>query len=562
MLSLTDTALEMATRPAEISAPDGSVVPLSDYHLIVALRSGSLEALAQLYNDHAAGIYNLCLRMLGNPEDAQDVTQDVFVKACRKLPDADDDYRVRPWLYRVAVNACYDHLRARRTRGFVEPLPVEGELGAAPVDAFEQAEQSRMLEQTLAGLSERHLAVLLLKDIHGLPHAEIANILGVTEGATETLLFRARAAFRRGYTALVAGEQADRCHLAHDAVVDAVGGRPSERELRRLRAHAEHCSDCHSTMAAWSVAAFSLTALLRVVPLPAVLAKPPLAAAAAAGFGSAAGAATHAAAVSGASGGATAGAGAAGGTAGVAGAAGAGAAGAAGGAQAAAAAVGAIAAVKAAVVVVAAGALVVSGGAAVRHLSSTNHHASGRGVTPAVQASPAGQAGSALLASVGSQNAAAHRSARAGGPQKVKPTPPGKDKHATATGGSKGNQDKGSSSKGNGGSKSSASQGKAKGHSSSGKSNGSGSAGKTKGSGSSGKAKGKDSSGMAKSTGNGSSSKGKGSASGSATGKASGSSGKGAGSSSSSSASSGKGKGNGAGSSGDGNGKDKSSPSG
>jgi RNA polymerase sigma-70 factor (ECF subfamily) len=268
----------MATRPADLQpAPDVSGDWLDDEQLLTSLRAGSAVAFSQLYRSQAVPIYNLCLRLLGSPEDAQDVTQEVFIKACRQLLGCDDSFRVKPWLYRVAVNACYDQLRARKLRGGTEPLP--DDVVASPIDAFEQAELSQALEQTLAGLSVRHRTVLLLKDVNGLSHVEIGEILGVSHGATETLLFRAHEAFRRGYAALVRTEPRQACELARQAMVDAVGGGISDRERRRITAHAKDCPDCRKTVATWSLGGFCLGAFLRVAPLPTALVTPPHAAA-------------------------------------------------------------------------------------------------------------------------------------------------------------------------------------------------------------------------------------------------------------------------------------------
>ena len=338
-----DTISAMWRRPTDQqSATPNRGTPGSDEELLAGLRAGSDAAFEDLYREQAPAIYNFCLRILQSPEDAQDVTQEVFIKAHRQLPGGDAAFRVRPWLYRVAVNASNDLLRTRKRFGDVSPLPEE--LGASGPDAFEQAELSEALEQTLAGLSVRQRAVVLLKDVHGLSHGEIAGILGISRGATETLLFRARHAFRRGYTALVEGEPRHACTVARQAVVDSVGrGGLSAAERRRVAAHAKDCPDCHATVAAWGLGAVGLGALLHAAPLPAALATPPFAAALGVGVGGAAGAAG-----AGAAGGAAAGAAAVGGSAGVA-------------------ALSAGGVLKAALLGVAAAALVVGGGATVHH---------------------------------------------------------------------------------------------------------------------------------------------------------------------------------------------------
>jgi RNA polymerase sigma-70 factor (ECF subfamily) len=238
------------------------------------LRDGTSAAFERLYEAYRGPIFNLALRVVRSREDACDITQEVFLKAYRQLPE-DSDLKIRPWLYRVAVNACYDHLRTRKVHSELELVQCRAR--NTHIDAFEQAELSRQLEQTLAALSTRHRTVLLLKDIHGLRHDEIAAILDVSRGATETLLFRARKAFRRQYA-----------ELARELP-------PGSRDARRV------------AVDTWGVAAVGLGLFLPSAPLPAALRapfSPVVGGASAAGTGAAAGMAAGAAA-----GGAAAGAG-------------------------------------------------------------------------------------------------------------------------------------------------------------------------------------------------------------------------------------------------------------
>jgi RNA polymerase sigma factor (sigma-70 family) len=352
----------MAVRPTSVSYVTAAEAPWLDEHLLAGMRAGEPTAFAQLYRERATSIYNLCLRILRSPQDAQDVTHEVFLKALRQLPGCDQDFQVKAWLYRVAVNACYDLLRARKLHPVAADAPEE--IGPARIDAIEQAELAHLFEQSLARLSVGHRTVLVLKDMHGLSGEEIAAVLGVSRGATETLLFRAREAFRSAYLALVAGEPRRRCELARQAAVASVGGGLSERQRRRVTDHARLCPDCRKTVETWSLAALGLGAFLHVAPLPAALSAPPLVAAAVAG---ASGAGAAAGAGLAASGGATAGAGVAAGSTGV----GAGTAvGATSAAAPAATAVSVGVVAKASLLVVAASALVIGGGVAVHHLAS------------------------------------------------------------------------------------------------------------------------------------------------------------------------------------------------
>ena len=113
--------------------------PATAPDLVRGLRAGRRDAFERLYGEYHAPIYNLCARVLGDREEAKDVTQEVFIKAFDQLPQADaESFGLRAWLYRVATNACFNHLRSRRK------LDGGGDAGleqaASGVDEFERAQ--------------------------------------------------------------------------------------------------------------------------------------------------------------------------------------------------------------------------------------------------------------------------------------------------------------------------------------------------------------------------------------------------------------------------------------
>jgi RNA polymerase sigma-70 factor (ECF subfamily) len=186
------------TPAAHTSPLDDSAI--DDDALVAGLRSGDTAAFEPVYARYHAGIYNVCARILGDREEAQDLTQDVFVTAFRRLPSTEGDLRLRPWLYRVATNACLNHLRSRRHdssegSAALEALP-------AGVDEFERSQTVALVESTLAGLSDRYRTALVLKDLHGLPPDEIAAVMDVSRGNADVLVHRARASFRRTFARL------------------------------------------------------------------------------------------------------------------------------------------------------------------------------------------------------------------------------------------------------------------------------------------------------------------------------------------------------------------------
>jgi RNA polymerase sigma-70 factor (ECF subfamily) len=178
-----------------------SAPPPTDLELVRGLHARDRRALARVYGDHHAAIYNLCARILGDREEAKDVTQEVFLKALTTPPPAREDVRLRPWLFRVATNACLNLIRARRSGGG------DIDMLAASRDPYEQARQAALIETSLASINERYRAALVLKDLHGLAGGELADVLDVSRPTADVLVHRARTAFRKTFTRL-AGEDA------------------------------------------------------------------------------------------------------------------------------------------------------------------------------------------------------------------------------------------------------------------------------------------------------------------------------------------------------------------
>ena len=130
--------------------------------------------------------------MVRHGPDAEDITQDVLIRAFRRMPH-DREVLLRPWLYRLTLNRCYDYLRGSARR----PLPVAtGTDLPSPHDPYDQSELQRLLEAAIGDLTSRQRAALLLKDVHGLSLVEVAACLDLTPGSVEVLLARARRAFR------------------------------------------------------------------------------------------------------------------------------------------------------------------------------------------------------------------------------------------------------------------------------------------------------------------------------------------------------------------------------
>jgi RNA polymerase sigma-70 factor (ECF subfamily) len=153
-------------------------------------RTGADLDFEKLYETYRSRVFSTAYRMLSNRTDAEDVTQDVFVKVFKKLKSFRGDSAVSTWIYRIAVNSCLDFRRRRRLRQAVS-LDEGMEIGSTPLSV------TRLIESALPRMAEGYRQVFILHDIQGLKHKEIGKILGITDGASKSQLHRARAFLRR-----------------------------------------------------------------------------------------------------------------------------------------------------------------------------------------------------------------------------------------------------------------------------------------------------------------------------------------------------------------------------
>jgi RNA polymerase sigma-70 factor (ECF subfamily) len=167
--------------------------------LIDRCRRGELDAFEEIYRTHSPRLFGLINRMIGNPADAEDLLQEVFLAAHRKLEGFRGESALGTWLYRLATNHCLDHLRSRaaRTGQLTDAIDDEPALPDAGSRGIAETTVAKMdLERALAQLPEGCRAAFLLHDVEGLEHREVADALGIAEGTSKSQVHKARLKLR------------------------------------------------------------------------------------------------------------------------------------------------------------------------------------------------------------------------------------------------------------------------------------------------------------------------------------------------------------------------------
>ena len=155
-----------------------------------------MSAFEAIYQRHSTSMYNLAYRMVGNPSDAEDLLQEIFLLAFNKLSSYQGQSALGTWLYRVATNRCLDHLRSRAKRYQTMTDSLDEKESLTPSAVKDTPAERVDLERSIAQLPDSYRAAFLLYDVEGFDHKEVAHILGVAEGTSKSLVHKARLKIR------------------------------------------------------------------------------------------------------------------------------------------------------------------------------------------------------------------------------------------------------------------------------------------------------------------------------------------------------------------------------
>jgi RNA polymerase sigma-70 factor (ECF subfamily) len=175
-----------------------------DRGLVEAAAGGDREAFDELVRKYQGAIVSLIRSLSGGSEDAEDLAQDVFVRAWRSLGGFRGDSTFRTWLHRIAINVVRSHYgRASRLRRWLQPAPAAEMDGPDPIEAAADATDMESdvvrrdaIDRALAAIPAEMREAVVLRDVQGLDYREIADALGVPMGTVESRIFRGRQRLR------------------------------------------------------------------------------------------------------------------------------------------------------------------------------------------------------------------------------------------------------------------------------------------------------------------------------------------------------------------------------
>lgn len=194
----------------QANSPSRRRLDLSERDLVLAFKGGDSHAYAVIYRQFRPVAESICLRILGNAEDAQEAAQETMLRVFQGLPRFNGRYLLRAWVARIATNVCLDTIRRRGRRVNEVESPAAEEMeghdhlvsrqfSEDPGEVVERIEEGRRVRTMLNDLPEHHRDALLMREYDGLSHEEIAMKLGMTAPQVKALLHRAKKGFRRAW---------------------------------------------------------------------------------------------------------------------------------------------------------------------------------------------------------------------------------------------------------------------------------------------------------------------------------------------------------------------------
>jgi RNA polymerase sigma-70 factor (ECF subfamily) len=194
-------AARRAAKPMAATTASNPSLGDHDADLVERHRYGDEAAFAEVYQRYSEMVYNLSLRLSGDPAEAEDLSQEIFLRVYRHLGRFRGGASLKTWVYRVALNHCRSRLGRRRAPG--QPLPEAGSRGEpadpqrGPEERAAAADEGRRVARALLRVPPRFREALVLRDLEGLSYQEVAAVLGVRLGTVRSRIARGRDRLRQ-----------------------------------------------------------------------------------------------------------------------------------------------------------------------------------------------------------------------------------------------------------------------------------------------------------------------------------------------------------------------------
>ncbi|HZD80375.1 MAG TPA: sigma-70 family RNA polymerase sigma factor, partial [Actinomycetota bacterium] len=193
----------MAISDAELRIEQRDHVALDDRMLVLDFQAGDPEAFVEIHRRYGGLARHVCRRFLPNPQDADEAFQETMIRVFQGLYRFNGRYALQPWIARIATNVSLDQLRTAARRPAVENGTIEDgewpDVADGPEVAYERLVQRDLVLSVLEGMPENHRAALVLRELDGRSHQEIAKALDITPAQAKALIHRAKGSFRRGW---------------------------------------------------------------------------------------------------------------------------------------------------------------------------------------------------------------------------------------------------------------------------------------------------------------------------------------------------------------------------
>ncbi|MBI4672846.1 MAG: sigma-70 family RNA polymerase sigma factor [Chloroflexi bacterium] len=257
--------------------------PLNHTKLVARLQARDRAAFSEFFDQYGRGVFHLCYCIMGNTQDAEDLTHEAFLKAFREIGSLRDPEQVKAWLHRLARNLCLDELRRRKPRARVVEIDADDPDGnpeagwledtstmTRPERVYETREITAAVTHVVNALPAEYRAALTLREIDGLSYQEIAQAMQLSVPAVHALLHRARGKFREQFLTRHLPPARGDCARISPYLSALYDHALPPKRYTRVTAHVEKCPHCQAALGELEHTTRAYRALIPLAP-PAAL---------------------------------------------------------------------------------------------------------------------------------------------------------------------------------------------------------------------------------------------------------------------------------------------------